>query len=102
MVMKHLRRFAWSCAVCLATSALLVTASAQKADKDAKGGKDQDASRPQLRLKAQPVISMAPSRGVLTAELVGGPNDAEECYCPTVEFLGVVRSTDELRGEHDA
>ena len=85
MVMKHLRRFAWPCAVCLATSALLVTASAQKADKDSKG-KDQDASRPQLRLRAQPVISMAPSRVVLTAELVGGPNDAEEFYCPTTEW----------------
>src|SRR2546422_9054795 len=85
MVMKHLRRFAWPCATCLAASALLVTASAQKADKDSKS-KDQDASRPQLRLKAQPVISMAPSRVVLTAELVGGPNDAEEFYCPTVEW----------------
>jgi hypothetical protein len=85
MVMKLLRRFAWPGAACLATSALLVTASAQRADKDAKG-KDQDATRPQLRLKAQPVISMAPSRVVLTAELVGGPNDAEEFYCPTVEW----------------
>ena len=85
--MKHLRRFAWSCAVCLATSALLVTASAQKADKDAKGGKDQDASRPQLRLKAQPVISMAPlSDPDRHRDGVGGPNDAEEFYCPTVEW----------------
>jgi len=85
MVMKHLRRFAWPCVTCLAASALLVTASAQKADKDSKS-KEQDAIRPQLRLKAQPVISMAPSRVVLTAELVGGPNDAEEFYCPTVEW----------------
>ena len=42
MVMKHLRRFAWPCATCLAASALLVTASAQKADKDSKS-KEQDA-----------------------------------------------------------
>ena len=87
MVMKQLRRFAWPGAACLAMFALLVTASAQKADKDARGkDKDQESGRPQLRLKAQPVISMAPSRVVLTAELVGGPNDAEEFYCPTTEW----------------
>jgi len=82
MVMHdHLRRYAWACTMCLALSVTLV-AAAQK-DKDAK---KEDAGRPQLRLKAQPVISMAPSRVVLTAELVGGPNDFEEYYCPTVEW----------------
>ena len=82
MVMHdHLRRYAWACTMCLALSATLV-AAAQK-DKDAK---KEDAGRPQLRLKAQPVISMAPSRVVLTAELVGGPNDFEEYYCPSVEW----------------
>ena len=39
-----------------------------------------------ITLKAQPTISMAPSRVVLTAELTGGANDYEEYYCPTVEW----------------
>lgn len=48
--------------------------------------KDQDAKRPRVTLKAQPVISMSPARVVLTAELVGGANDYEDFYCPTVEW----------------
>jgi hypothetical protein len=56
----------------------------QKADKDPKDSPD--TGRPTLKLKAQPVISMAPSRVVLTAELVGGANDFEDFYCPTVAW----------------
>jgi hypothetical protein len=85
--MHHLRRDAWAITACLALSAAtLVTASAQKADKDKDAKTNQDPARPKLTLKAQPVISMAPSRVVLTAELVGGPNDFEEFYCPTIEW----------------
>ena len=51
------------------------------AQKDAKEDK-----RPKITLKAQPVISMAPSKVTLRAELVGGPNDYEEYYCPTIEW----------------
>jgi hypothetical protein len=86
MVMNDLRRYAWASTACLALSATLVTASGQKADKDKDAKTNQDPGRPKLTLKAQPVISMAPSRVVLTAELVGGPNDFEEFYCPTVEW----------------
>ena len=39
---------------------------------------------PKLSLKAQPLISISPSRVVLTAELTGGPNDYQDLYCPTV------------------
>ena len=67
----------------LLLGASLATVSAQKADKDAKN-KDQDSTHPKLTLKAQPLISMAPARVVLTAELTGGANDAEEFYCPGV------------------
>lgn len=84
--MKHLRRCAWGGGVCLSMLTLLLgSASAQKADKDAKD-KDQESRRPQIRLRAQPIISIAPSRIVLTAELVGGANDFEEFYCATVEW----------------
>ena len=68
--------------VCVMTAGSLI-ASAQKAAKDAK---DDDARRPKLTLKAQPIISMSPSRVVFTGELVGGANDYQEYYCPTVEW----------------
>ena len=55
------------------------------AQKDAKE-KDKDDKRPKITLKAQPVISMSPSKVTLRAELVGGSNDYEEYYCPTVEW----------------
>jgi hypothetical protein len=55
--------------------------------KDDKGNKDKDSDkRPKLTLKAQPMISIAPSKVVLRAELVGGANDYEDFYCPTVEW----------------
>ena len=61
-----------------------LVARAQKDGKD-NAGKDGD-KRPKLTLKAQPIISMSPSRVVFTAELVGGANDYQEFYCPTVEW----------------
>ena len=88
--MKQLRgRVVSAGAVCLAVAATLAI-SAQKIDKggsakDAKD-KDQESGRPQIKLKAQPVIAMSPARVVLTAELVGGANDYEDYYCPTVEW----------------
>ncbi len=81
MGLTDLRRFAWAGVASMALGASL--AAAQKSD-DAK--KDQDAARPKLSLTARPVISMAPSRVVLTAEITGGPNDAEDYYCPSVEW----------------
>jgi hypothetical protein len=84
--MSHLRRtIAWVMTACLPVLlAAPLASSGQKNDKD----KDQggDARRPKLTLKAQPVVAMSPARIVLTAELVGGPNDYEEFYCPAVEW----------------
>jgi len=81
--MNPMRRFAWSGVTCLLLTAA-VGAAPQKTDKD-KDPKE-DARRPKLSLKAQPVIAMSPARIVLTAELQGGPNDFEEFYCATVEW----------------
>jgi hypothetical protein len=81
--MKVLRRFAWPTACGVAVAATLVSAYAyQKDDKD----NSQDAKRPKVTLKAQPMISMAPSRVVLTAELVGGAGDLQDYYCPAIEW----------------
>jgi hypothetical protein len=68
----------------LIPTALLAAApaAAQKADKD----KDADSKRPKINLKAQPMIAIAPARVVLTAEIVGGPNDYEDFYCAAVEW----------------
>jgi hypothetical protein len=83
--MSQLPRHAWAGAASLVLAiAFAASASAQKADKDSKD--NQDSKRPQIKLKAQPVISMAPSRVVLTAELVGGANDYEDFYCAAVEW----------------
>ena len=83
--MNGLRRCTWAAvASLLVSSVLTATAGAQKPDKDTKD--NADAKRPQVRLKATPVIAMAPARVVLTAEIVGGPNDFEEFYCPTVQW----------------
>ena len=83
--MSQLPRHALAGAASLVLAITLATSvSAQKADKDSKD--NQDTKRPKITLKAQPVISMAPSRVVLTAELVGGANDFEDFYCAAVEW----------------
>ena len=83
--MVHVRRFAWSGVACLCLSAALVSsAAAQRNGKDSKDAAD--SKRPQVRLKAQPIVSVSPARVVLTAEIVGGANDFEEFYCPTIEW----------------
>lgn len=82
---KSVRRFSWAGAACLAV-ACSWSVAAQRNDRNGKDSKDDDARRPKLTLKAQPLISMSPSRVVLIAELVGGANDYEEFYCPTVEW----------------
>ena len=83
--MTHWRRSAWAGLWSVVLSATLAAAAGgQKTDKDSK--ENPDNRRPQVRLRAQPVIAMAPARVVLTAELVGGANDFEEFYCPAIEW----------------
>jgi hypothetical protein len=76
--MGILQRGVVTAAVCLALSAASASSAPQKNDKDEQ--------RPKLLLHAQPPVSIAPSRVVLTAEMVGGANDFEEYYCPGVEW----------------
>jgi len=83
--MQQLRRLAWFGVACACVSVAVVASAAQKNTKDAKD-KDAGDTKPQVRLKASPVISVSPSKVVLTAEIVGGANDYEEFYCPTVEW----------------
>jgi hypothetical protein len=80
--MKKFRR-----ALVVATAVLAATFSTalmaqQKGDKAGK----EEGKRPRLALRAQPSVAVAPARIVLTAELVGGTDDLEEFYCPTIEW----------------
>jgi hypothetical protein len=62
-----------------------VAVAARPQDKTSKDkDKDQD-KRPRLTLTARPPLGMAPQKVSLTAELIGGPNDAEDFYCPSIE-----------------
>ena len=45
-----------------------------------------DKKKPSVTLRANPVSGMAPLKVVLTASVVGGPNDYEDFYCPTIEW----------------
>jgi hypothetical protein len=78
IVMSNTRGFAWSVATAVALATALTAAAVQNADKVP------ESARPKIKLTAQPQISMAPSRIVLTAELRGGADDFEEYYCPTI------------------
>ena len=80
------RRSKHTCALTLAVAVgVSVAVTAQR--KDDKDPKDKDSDKkPKLTLKAQPITSMSPSKVTLRAELVGGANDYEEYYCPTVEW----------------
>jgi len=81
--MGILQRGVLIAAACLALCAVSALSAQQKNEKDAKSLESQ---RPKLTLHAQPPVSMTPARIVLTAEMVGGANDFEEYYCPTVEW----------------
>jgi len=80
--MTTLRRALVAATAGLAIAASAPLGAAQKGDKS----KDQDTNRPRITLRAQPVVEVSPARVVLTAELVGGADDFQEFYCPSVEW----------------
>ena len=45
-----------------------------------------DKKKPSVNLRANPTSGFAPLKVVLTASIVGGPNDYEAFYCPTIEW----------------
>ena len=72
--------------VALAGAAFCMLTAAGAAQKPAPSkDKDQD-KHPSLKLTARPPIGMSPARVVLTVDVNGGPNDAEDYYCPTIEW----------------
>jgi hypothetical protein len=75
-------RGALAAAACIA--ALAVARAAVDAAPHAPFDSDKKAS---VALKANPSIGFSPARVVVTAEVKGGPNDAEELYCASVEWV---------------
>ena len=68
-------------------ASIVLTAAVVAAQQPNKSAKDKDQDKhPTLKLTARPPLGMSPARIVLTADLNGGPNDAEDYYCPTIEW----------------
>ena len=67
-----------------ALTAGAVSASAFAAFAATTGADDKKAS---ISVKATPSMGFSPARVVATAEVKGGPNDAEDLYCATVEWI---------------
>ena len=54
---------------------------------DQKTDKPQDRGRrPRIILRAQPNVGRVPMHSIFSAELVGGADDFEDFYCPTVSW----------------
>lgn len=54
-----------------------------------------------MSLKATPAIGFSPARVVVTAEVKGGPNDAEDLYCASVEWIWGDDTRSESKGDCD-
>ena len=69
---------AWRCAFTVLVCAPVMAASSLDIQNDKKAS---------LSLKASPNVGFSPARIVLTAEVKGGPNDAEDLYCASIEWV---------------
>jgi hypothetical protein len=78
-MITNTRRLLWAGVACFTIGAS-GSALAQN-DKPA-----EDPKRPRLTLRTSSAIATSPARITLTAELVGGANNYQDYYCPTVEW----------------
>jgi hypothetical protein len=76
------QRAVLSITACL-TMAASTAAFAQKDNDDARTAK---ARRPALALRIDRSVGIAPMRVTLTADLIGGADDYQDFYCPTIEW----------------
>jgi hypothetical protein len=87
MSAMNLRRRSVALFVFTPVIAMCLTLVVRAGQKDGKPAKEKEPEgKPKISLKAQPVISMSPSKVTFRVELVGGANDYEEFYCPTIEW----------------
>lgn len=61
-------------------------AAAVASSPPAHAARQADNERPSVTLRASPSVAFAPARIVLTAGVLGGADDFEGFYCPTVEW----------------
>jgi hypothetical protein len=67
---------------------LLCCASAVTAGAPEAASQDsKEIKKPVVSLKASPQMGFSPARVVLTADIAGGPDDYEDFYCATVEWV---------------
>jgi hypothetical protein len=69
--------------VCVAGT--LLAAAAQKADQKV-AQKQGDDKRPSLALKVTPPLGFSPLRVHASLDVRGGPDNAEDFYCPAIEW----------------
>lgn len=79
------RHWTWTLMALLAVAATVSAAQGDKG-KEGRSAKDDARARPKLSVRAQPSVTTAPGRVMLTAELRGGADDFEEYYCPMVQW----------------
>jgi hypothetical protein len=85
-------RLAFAIAACLTLASSPARLAQQGSDEKTDS---KDGGRPRLTLRARPSVAATPARVVFTAELVGGANDFEEYYCPSVEWAWGDETTSE-------
>lgn len=81
--------------MCLAAACAAVIAAA------ASPANTEDQKKASVSLKATPSIGFSPARVVVTAEVKGGPNDAEDLYCASVEWIWGDDTRSESKGDCD-
>ena len=80
--MANVQRAILTTAACLTLASGSAALAQQRNEKEAKP----ENPRPRITLSARPPVGTTPQRVVLTAELVGGKDDFEEYYCPSIEW----------------
>jgi len=62
---------------------------------------DQNKAKPSITVRASPAVAFAPARIVVTAEVVGGPDDYQDFYCAKVEWSWGDGTTSEAQDDCD-
>ena len=76
------RRWVVAVAACLTTAASATTFTRSDSEQEQAA----KVRRPTLVLTLDPTVGIAPTRIVLRADLVGGANDYQDFYCPSIEW----------------
>jgi hypothetical protein len=70
----------------LLTLAMPVAFGVSLTARSAANGTSDKKDHPRLSVKASPAMAFSPARVVVTADISGGANDAQDYYCPSIEW----------------